>query len=82
MEKANKKCAKIKQVYENCFRQWYTEEFMKGNVMPGCQDEFDEYKDCVIAVMQNKHVDVGEIPEASNLSATDAASSPSSSSSS
>lgn len=63
MEEANKQCAKIKQVYENCFRQWYTEEFMKGNIKPGCQDEFDEYKDCVIAVMQRKAIDVNSIPE-------------------
>jgi len=37
LEEANKKCAKIKQVYENCFRNWYSQEFIKGNVLPGCQ---------------------------------------------
>jgi hypothetical protein len=32
LEVANARCAKIKQTYENCFRAWYADKFMKGDV--------------------------------------------------
>jgi hypothetical protein len=32
LEVANARCAKIKQTYENCFRAWYADRFMKGEV--------------------------------------------------
>jgi len=57
MEAANAKCAKIKQVYENCFRDWYAEQFMKGDVRPACQDEFEEYRECVILAMKERGTD-------------------------
>lgn len=54
MEEANKRCETIKTIYERCYRKWYREEFMQGKFEPACQDEFEEYKDCVRIAMRNK----------------------------
>ena len=41
-------CASLKKRYEKCFNHWYTEEFLKGQLEPKCQEEFEEYRDCVV----------------------------------
>lgn len=41
-------CERLKQRYEKCFNHWYAEEFLKGQLEPKCQDEFEEYRDCVV----------------------------------
>ena len=41
-------CASLKKRYETCFNHWYTEEFLKGQLEPKCQEEFEEYRDCVV----------------------------------
>lgn len=57
MEEANKKCESIKDIYEGCYRNWYKDKFMKGVIEAGCQDEFEEYKDCVrLAMNQHKQI--------------------------
>jgi len=54
MDQAHKKCANIKEVYEACYRKWYSEKFLSGNIEGGCQDEFDEYKDCVTSAIRSQ----------------------------
>jgi hypothetical protein len=44
LEVANARCAKIKQTYENCFRAWYADKFMKGDV-GGLQCEVREKRE-------------------------------------
>lgn len=43
-------CTKLKLKYEACFNEWYSEQFLKGNVTEPnkCSDLFVEYKACLM----------------------------------
>jgi hypothetical protein len=34
-------CEEIKKSYDACFKEWYTDKFLKGDRRPGCLDEWD-----------------------------------------
>lgn len=51
-------CSRLKQKYESCFYNWYTEKFLKGNIQEECQDLFDEYRLCLKAVLKEKKLDI------------------------
>jgi TRIAP1/MDM35 family protein len=41
-------CTKAKKEYDNCFNNWYSEKFLKGESMENeCADLWHEYEDCV-----------------------------------
>lgn len=42
------KCTKIKQEYDGCFNNWYSEKFLKGDATPQCDDLFFKYKECLM----------------------------------
>lgn len=49
MDSIGKECTKLKQVYDECFNQWYSEKFMKGDLTESpCLELFSEYKACVM----------------------------------
>ena len=41
-----KDCVQLKKMYEECFRQWYTDKFLRGEKGDGCVDEWNDYKVC------------------------------------
>eukprot|EP00894_Picocystis_sp_ML_P000069 jgi/Pico_ML_1/50586/g1771.t1 len=61
-------CEDLKKRYEKCFNHWYTEEFLKGQLEPKCQEEFEEYRDCVVDKMQKKNL--GRVLEAATSAQT------------
>jgi hypothetical protein len=49
-----KECPKFKERYNNCFFQWYNQEFLAGkNVKNVCQDEWEDYKACMMVWSSN-----------------------------
>lgn len=34
-------CEEIKKRYDTCFKQWYTEKFLQGDMKAGCLDEWE-----------------------------------------
>ncbi|KAG5362592.1 Mitochondrial distribution and morphology protein 35 [Yarrowia sp. B02] len=50
-------CTKAKKEYDNCFNNWYSEKFLKGESMENeCADLWHEYEDCVKAALAKKGV--------------------------
>jgi hypothetical protein len=41
-------CEHFNKVYKDCFTQWYQTHFLKGNIVPACRQEFEDYKDCMM----------------------------------
>lgn len=42
-------CTKLKEQYDNCFNDWYTNGFLKGESNTNeCEDIFIDYKECVM----------------------------------
>ncbi|KAF9977133.1 Mitochondrial distribution and morphology protein 35 [Actinomortierella ambigua] len=50
-------CTKIKQEYDSCFNSWYSEQFLKGDISPKCDELFFKYKECLLKVLEEKKLD-------------------------
>ena len=49
-------CSELKTTYDDCFNDWYANEFLKGrgkSVNP-CEDVFKEYKSCLESALSSK----------------------------
>eukprot|EP00288_Rhodomonas_lens_P002481 CAMPEP_0177745506 /NCGR_PEP_ID=MMETSP0484_2-20121128/30347_1 /TAXON_ID=354590 /ORGANISM="Rhodomonas lens, Strain RHODO" /LENGTH=73 /DNA_ID=CAMNT_0019260143 /DNA_START=298 /DNA_END=522 /DNA_ORIENTATION=+ len=53
-KKAN--CAELKKKYEACFREWYADQFLRGNRAPACLNEWEDYKDCMTESLKAKQL--------------------------
>lgn len=43
-----KECNASKTKYDNCFNEWYSEQFLKGkSVTNPCVEEWTNYKECI-----------------------------------
>ncbi|MES1918296.1 hypothetical protein MHBO_000283 [Bonamia ostreae] len=41
-------CPKLKEVYENCYRKWLSDSFLKGKATQiGCEEEYSRYQKCI-----------------------------------
>ena len=38
---AKPQCEEIKKKYDSCFKEWYTEKFLQGDLKAGCLDEWE-----------------------------------------
>lgn len=48
-------CTELKQNYDSCFNQWYTEKFLAGKKISNeCSEKWKEYKTCVDAALVKK----------------------------
>ncbi|CAH1763501.1 16248_t:CDS:2 [Entrophospora sp. SA101] len=52
-----KNCNELKEKYDACFNWWYSENFLKGNPNPDCNELFQQYKECVKNAVKNKQID-------------------------
>lgn len=48
MESIGKECTALKNKYDECFNQWYSEKFLKGDYSASCQEVFEEYRACIL----------------------------------
>lgn len=64
-------CTELKQVYDECFNKWYSEEFLKGrgeNERNPCLKQWQLYSQCV-ALHITKDKDLKESLEQARLEA-------------
>ena len=49
MSSINKECDKSKSLYDECFNNWYVNDFLKGKTESSskCEELFVLYKNCV-----------------------------------
>lgn len=48
MESLGPECTKLKQKYEACFYQWYSEKYLTGKSREDeCSHLFKEYRECL-----------------------------------
>lgn len=46
----------LKAHYEKCFKGFYKEKFMKGDIMNPCVEEWGDYQDCVKATLKARKI--------------------------
>ncbi|ORY84947.1 mitochondrial distribution/morphology family 35/apoptosis [Protomyces lactucae-debilis] len=50
-------CTKLKKEYDECFNDWYTNQFLAGKSnLNECEDLFIDYKACVQKAMAEKQI--------------------------
>jgi len=55
-------CTPLKIKYDNCFNQWFTERFLKGDHdLSVCDEYFKSYSACVKAAMLHMNIDFKEV---------------------
>lgn len=47
MASLSPECNELKKNYDNCFNEWYSNKFLRGDTSPGCEKEFKLYKACL-----------------------------------
>ncbi|GME77237.1 unnamed protein product [Ambrosiozyma monospora] len=51
-------CTPLKQKYDGCFNEWYSEKFLKGKSTTNeCEDLWYEYQECVRKHMTEQKLD-------------------------
>eukprot|EP00276_Gloeochaete_wittrockiana_P009918 CAMPEP_0184656648 /NCGR_PEP_ID=MMETSP0308-20130426/16655_1 /TAXON_ID=38269 /ORGANISM="Gloeochaete witrockiana, Strain SAG 46.84" /LENGTH=75 /DNA_ID=CAMNT_0027093867 /DNA_START=174 /DNA_END=401 /DNA_ORIENTATION=+ len=56
MSDFQKACPELKQEYSTCFNKWYTEKFLKGDMTQECQNEWEDYRKCVLEYLKRKEL--------------------------
>lgn len=52
-------CAEFKKVYDNCFQNWFTNHFLKGETDDSmCKEQFQKYSECVRKAMKDQNIDM------------------------
>jgi TRIAP1/MDM35 family protein len=57
MESLGKECTELKNAYDQCFQNWYSEHFLKGKVTRECDELFESYKQCIWKTLKEKKLD-------------------------
>lgn len=47
MQSVGKECQELKNAYDKCFNEWFSNSFLKGEKKDPCRDVFETYKKCV-----------------------------------
>ncbi|KAI6245889.1 Mitochondrial distribution and morphology protein 35 [Erysiphe necator] len=51
-------CNESKERYDSCFLKWYSEKYLRGNVMKDdCAPLFEEYKACLSNILKDRGID-------------------------
>ena len=61
MASLDKECDELKLKYDQCFNQWYTNNYLKGDTTDMCAPVFKEYKKCVW-----KHIRLNKVDQLIN----------------
>ncbi|KAK2779875.1 Mitochondrial distribution and morphology protein 35 [Onygenales sp. PD_12] len=50
-------CNEIKERYDTCFLNWYSEKFLRGNTSDkDCEKLFEQYKKCLSKPLQDRGI--------------------------
>ena len=64
MESIGANCQELKKQYDDCFNNWFSERYLKGDYHSDmCSPLFESYQSCVKEAIQNKGIDLWEITE-------------------
>ena len=57
MESLAKNCTSLKQEYDECFQDWYSNKFLNGITENDCKEKFEKYNNCLIVNLKiyNQH---------------------------
>ncbi|XP_076284558.1 TP53-regulated inhibitor of apoptosis 1-A isoform X1 [Lasioglossum baleicum] len=55
-------CTHLKREYDNCFKLWFSEKFLKGVYDDSmCSNYFNEYKQCLQQAMKDQNINLDEV---------------------
>ncbi|KAF6030211.1 TRIAP1 [Bugula neritina] len=63
MDSIGEECKELKKKYDECFNEWFGEQYLKGKTTDPCKVLFKEYRECVHRVLVEKGIDVQEAYE-------------------
>ncbi|KAL4223118.1 TP53-regulated inhibitor of apoptosis 1 [Mactra antiquata] len=61
MQSVGAECQELKNAYDKCFNDWFTNSFLKGKKGDPCQEIFKSYQSCVKKAIAEKNIDLWEI---------------------
>ncbi|GBP47567.1 TP53-regulated inhibitor of apoptosis 1-B [Eumeta japonica] len=62
MNSIGEECTELKKQYDDCFNNWFTEKFLKGNHDDSvCAEKFKVYQECVKRAMRQQNIDFKEV---------------------
>ncbi|XP_035783012.1 TP53-regulated inhibitor of apoptosis 1-like [Anopheles aquasalis] len=62
MNSIGENCTQLKKDYDNCFNNWFSDRFLKGDTDDSlCAPLFKVYQQCVKEAMKQHHIEFKEI---------------------
>ncbi|KAL0838948.1 hypothetical protein ABMA28_016958 [Loxostege sticticalis] len=62
MNSIGEECTELKKKYDDCFNNWFSERFLKGDHDDSvCSGIFKVYQECVKNAMKQQNIDFKEI---------------------
>lgn len=61
MNSIGNECNELKRQYDECFNNWFSERFLKGEKEDVCQELFRTYQSCVKNALEKHNINVWEI---------------------
>ncbi|XP_060586863.1 TP53-regulated inhibitor of apoptosis 1-like [Ruditapes philippinarum] len=61
MNSVGEECVELKRAYDECFNEWLSEKFLKGEKSEPCPELFKPYNQCVKKAMREKNIEPNEI---------------------
>lgn len=64
MNSVSKDCQRLKELYDSCFNQWFSEKFLHGETDDiACVPIYKQYQQCVQEAIKKLRIDVPQIEE-------------------
>lgn len=61
MNSISEECNDLKQRYDRCFNNWYSECFLKGRTEDPCKQIFEQYQNCLRKAASELNLQLWEI---------------------
>ncbi|XP_031831387.1 TP53-regulated inhibitor of apoptosis 1 isoform X1 [Nomia melanderi] len=55
-------CNQVKKEYDNCFKLWFSQKFMKGDFDDSmCSNYFKQYNQCLQQAMKDQNINLDDV---------------------
>lgn len=66
MNSVSKECQELKDLYDRCFNQWYSEKFLSGQTDDtSCEPVYKQYQECVKDALKKLKIEIPKIEDPS-----------------
>ena len=66
MNSVSKECQELKNLYDSCFNQWYSDKFLNGQTDDtSCEPVYKQYQQCVKDAIKKLKIEIPKIEDTS-----------------